>query len=105
MSREVPGARARVEPGPDAEHGRDAVRRDGIEQQFVKEAAADADSETHPLQAGEGACDRHTALSGQLRGEGIADQPVGAFRLHGAAGGGHQRRVADVCNLMRLGLR
>src|ERR1017187_11019798 len=33
-------------------------------------------------------------------GEGIADQPVGALGLHGAAGGGHQRGVADVGNLM-----
>src|ERR1039457_4275661 len=32
--------------------------------------------------------------------EGIADQPVGALGLHGAAGGGHQRGVADVGNLM-----
>ena len=47
---------ARVQAGPDAEHGRDAVRRYGIQQQFIEEPAADADSEAHRLQAGEGAC-------------------------------------------------
>src|ERR1019366_6312885 len=91
---------ARVEPGPDAEHGRDAVRRDGIEQQLIEEPAAEADSETHSLEAGKVVGDRHSALAGQLRGEGIADQTEGVHRLHGAAGGGDQGGVADVCNLM-----
>ena len=38
--------------------------------------------------------------SGQPRGEGIADQSVGAVGLQGAAGRGHQRGIADVGNLM-----
>ena len=36
----------------------------------------------------------------QLRGEGIADQSVGAIGLQGAAGGGHQRGIADMGNFV-----
>ena len=91
---------ARVEAGADAEHGGDAVRRYSFGHKPVEETAAHADSEAHQVQTREGARDAHAAASGQLRGEGVADQAIGTFRLHGAAGGGHQRGVADVADLV-----
>ena len=92
--------RARVEAGSEAKDGGDAVRRYGIGHQAVEEVAAYADSEAHHVEAVESACDGHAAGAGQLRGEGIADQTIGTLRLHGAAGGGHQRGVADVGDLV-----
>ena len=95
---QAPGAR--VESGPDAEHGGDAVRRTVSGTRRSRKRLRTPIPKHIDVEAGEGARDGHAAASGQLRGEGIADQAVGTLRLHGAAGGGHQRGVADVGDLV-----
>ena len=79
---------------------RDAVPRYGIEHQVIEEAAAHADTEAQDVQTVERTRDRHAARTRQLRGKWIADQSVGALCLDGAAGGGHQRRIADMGDLV-----
>ena len=71
-----------------------------IEHEMIEEAAADADTEAQDVQTIERTRDRHAACTRQLRGKWIADQSVRAICLDGAAGGGHQRRIADMGDLV-----
>src|SRR5262249_28231615 len=101
VRRKLQPPRTSIEPGSYAQHGLDAFPRDGLNNQVIQEASANANSETNQLPAGDAVQNRIAARPGKSLGRRIAHQSVGARRFYGAAGGHHEGGVADMLDLVR----